>query len=60
MRRIVLWLASTVTIVVLLFGYHTSTNKATTDAVRDEQPDQLVASSSPDLRRVHDLGRHHP
>ena len=27
MRRIVLWLASTVTIVVLLFGYHTSTNK---------------------------------
>lgn len=26
MRRIVLWLASTVTIVVLLFGYHTSTN----------------------------------
>jgi uncharacterized protein with FMN-binding domain len=27
MRRIVVWLASTVTIVVLLFGYHTSTNK---------------------------------
>jgi uncharacterized protein with FMN-binding domain len=27
MRRIVIWLASTVTIVVLLFGYHTSTNK---------------------------------
>jgi uncharacterized protein with FMN-binding domain len=26
MKRIVLWLASTVTIVVLLFGYHTSTN----------------------------------
>ena len=26
MRRIVLWLASTLTIVVLLFGYHTSTN----------------------------------
>ncbi|SDR71130.1 Uncharacterized protein, contains FMN-binding domain [Friedmanniella luteola] len=26
MRRIVLWLASTITIVVLLFGYHTSTN----------------------------------
>jgi uncharacterized protein with FMN-binding domain len=33
MRRIVVWLASTVTIVVLLFGYHTSTNKATTGAV---------------------------
>jgi uncharacterized protein with FMN-binding domain len=27
MRRIVVWLASTVTVVVLLFGYHTSTNK---------------------------------
>lgn len=26
MRRIVIWLASTVTVVVLLFGYHTSTN----------------------------------
>lgn len=29
MRRIVIWLASTVTIVVLLFGYHTSTNNTT-------------------------------
>jgi uncharacterized protein with FMN-binding domain len=28
-KRIVIWLASTVTIVVLLFGYHTSTNSAT-------------------------------
>jgi len=28
-RRIVIWLASTVTVVVLLFGYHTSTNKST-------------------------------
>jgi hypothetical protein len=27
MRRIIIWLASTLTIVVLLFGYHTSTNK---------------------------------
>jgi uncharacterized protein with FMN-binding domain len=26
-RRIVIWLASTVTVVVLLFGYHTSTDK---------------------------------
>jgi uncharacterized protein with FMN-binding domain len=32
MRRIVIWLASTVTIVVLLFGYHTSTNKTTSGA----------------------------
>ena len=29
MRRIVIWLASTVTVVVLLFGYHTWTNKTT-------------------------------
>ena len=29
MRRIVIWIASTVTVVVLLFGYHTSTNKTT-------------------------------
>ena len=33
MRRIVLWLASTITIVVLLFGYHTSTNKTSSAAV---------------------------
>jgi uncharacterized protein with FMN-binding domain len=32
MRRIVIWLASTVTIVVLLFGYHTSTNKTSSAA----------------------------
>lgn len=27
MRRIAIWIASTVTILVLLFGYHTSTNR---------------------------------
>jgi len=32
MRRIVIWLASTITIVVLLFGYHTSTNESTSAA----------------------------
>ena len=32
MRRITLWLACTVTIVVLLFGYHTSTGTTTTPA----------------------------
>jgi uncharacterized protein with FMN-binding domain len=32
MRRIVIWLASTITIVVLLFGYHTSTSKSTSAA----------------------------
>ncbi len=30
MKRIVIWLASTVTILVLLFGYHTSTNSRAT------------------------------
>ena len=35
MRRIVIWLASTVTIVVLLFGYHTSTNKTTSGTTED-------------------------
>ena len=45
MRRIVFWLASTVTIVVLLFGYHTSTDK-TTSAVGPEQRDQLASTSS--------------
>lgn len=30
MKRLVIWIAATVTIVVLLFGYHNSTNKATT------------------------------
>jgi uncharacterized protein with FMN-binding domain len=32
MRRIIIWLASTITIVVLLFGYHTSTNKTSSAA----------------------------
>jgi uncharacterized protein with FMN-binding domain len=32
MRRIVIWLASTVTVVVLLFGCHTSTNKTASSA----------------------------
>ena len=32
MRRIVIWLASTVTVVVLLFDYHTSTDSAATAA----------------------------
>ncbi|HVD18025.1 MAG TPA: FMN-binding protein [Propionibacteriaceae bacterium] len=32
MRRMVIWLASTITIVVLLFGYHTSTNRTSSAA----------------------------
>jgi len=36
MRRIVIWLASTVTIVVLLFGYHTSTNKTSSPGILND------------------------
>ncbi len=46
MRRIVLWLASTATIVVLLFGYHTSTDK-TTSALGTGSPPSSSSSSSP-------------
>ncbi|MBO0812279.1 MAG: FMN-binding protein [Microlunatus sp.] len=33
MRRIAMWLAGTATIVILLFGYHTSTNRGTVGPV---------------------------
>jgi uncharacterized protein with FMN-binding domain len=46
MRRIVLWLASTVTIVVLLFGYHTSTNKTSAAAVTSGASSPATTSSS--------------
>jgi uncharacterized protein with FMN-binding domain len=46
MRRIVLWLASTVTIVVLLFGYHTSTNKTSTASVTSSASSPATTSSS--------------
>ena len=46
MRRIVLWLASTVTIVVLLFGYHTSTNKTSAAAVTSSASSPATTSSS--------------
>ena len=46
MRRIVLWLASTVTIVVLLFGYHTSTNKTSAAAVTSSASSTATSSSS--------------
>ena len=46
MRRIVLWLASTVTIVVLLFGYHTSTNKTSAAAVTSSASSTASTSSS--------------
>jgi len=38
MRRIVIWLASTITILVLLFGYHTSTNKTSSASVVSSSP----------------------
>ena len=40
MRRIVLWILSTTTVVVLLFGYHTSTSGATASS-------DVVARSAP-------------
>ncbi|BAK33033.1 hypothetical protein MLP_00190 [Microlunatus phosphovorus NM-1] len=46
MRRIVLWLASTVTIVVLLFGYHTSRNQ-TEAATAPTASAPSTSSSSP-------------
>ena len=52
MRRIALWLACTVTVVVLLFSYHTSTDSAATPAASSSQPSTPSpappsASSSP-------------
>lgn len=46
MRRIVLWVASTVTIVVLLFGYHTSTDKASPAAASSSASTASTGSSS--------------
>lgn len=46
MRRIVIWLASTVTIVVLLFGYHTSTNKTSPAAATSDASTPATSSES--------------
>jgi uncharacterized protein with FMN-binding domain len=46
MRRIVIWLASTVTIVVLLFGYHTSTNKTTSAATVNSTSSPTASTGS--------------
>jgi uncharacterized protein with FMN-binding domain len=51
-RRIVIWLASTITLVVLLFGYHTSTNTPSTassvpTASPPAQPDSSPSASAP-------------
>jgi uncharacterized protein with FMN-binding domain len=49
MKRIVLWFASTVTIVVLLFGYHTSTNDtaASTAPSSASKPASTTPSAGP-------------
>jgi uncharacterized protein with FMN-binding domain len=47
MRRIVIWLASTVTIVVLLFGYHTSTDKTSSAATASSSGPTASAGSQP-------------
>jgi uncharacterized protein with FMN-binding domain len=47
MRRIALWLASTVTIVVLLFGYHTSTDKTPAAAAPSSGSTTSTGTSSP-------------
>lgn len=46
MRRIVIWLASTVTVVVLLFGYHTSTNKTSPAAATSGASTPVTSSES--------------
>ena len=58
MRRIVIWLASTITIVVLLFGYHTSTNNtsaaatvpSTSGPTTTSSPSASSSSGSSDIK----------
>ena len=47
MRRIVIWLASTVTVVVLLFGYHTSTNKTTSGTTEGATSGSTTSANEP-------------
>jgi uncharacterized protein with FMN-binding domain len=47
MRRIVIWLASTVTVVVLLFGYHTSTNKTTSGTTEGGTSGSTTSANEP-------------
>jgi uncharacterized protein with FMN-binding domain len=46
-RRIVIWLASTVTVVVLLFGYHTSTSSPSTAAASSSTSAPASPSATP-------------
>jgi uncharacterized protein with FMN-binding domain len=45
-RRIVIWLASTVAIVVLLFGYHTSTDKTSSAATASSTSGSTASGGS--------------
>jgi uncharacterized protein with FMN-binding domain len=47
MGRIIIWLASTVTVVVLLFGYHTSTNKTTSGTTEGGTSGSTSAGNEP-------------
>jgi uncharacterized protein with FMN-binding domain len=47
MRRIVLWLMSTLTVLVLLFGYHTSTSSGATGAGGDSSLASSIGSGAP-------------
>ncbi|HEX3198928.1 MAG TPA: FMN-binding protein [Propionibacteriaceae bacterium] len=47
MRRIVIWLPSTVTVVVLLFGYHTSTNKTTSGTTEAGTSGSTTSANQP-------------
>ncbi len=50
MTRIVLWLASTITILVLLFGYHTSTSAQRATTAQVSTP--MSGSTDPDTSRT--------
>ena len=47
MKRIVLWFMSTLTVVTLLFGYHTSTSAESTSSVLADQAPSASGSSTP-------------
>ena len=47
MKRIVLWFMSTLTVVTLLFGYHTSTSAESTSSVLAAQTPSATGSSTP-------------
>lgn len=56
MRRIVLWLASTITVVVLVFGYHTSTNKTLLAGVTNGTSTNGTSSARPSSPSSADSG----